>query len=128
MKAIHAHRAFTILLTAAMSMGCQRADPLSFTSNESGTETLLKTALGSDTLLVCVIASRKERCTRQTAEVVVDNVSGDMMAVVAVWKADDVVTLRFRSGDIRRLAARSRDGRILIQRLSPQPDAVAVEG
>jgi hypothetical protein len=119
MEAIRARRAFATLLIAAMSMGCQRADPLSAIPNKSGTERLVKTALGSDTLLVCVLPSPKDRCTRQTAEVVVDNFSGDMMAVVAAWKADDVVTLRFRSGDISRLAARSRDGRILIQRLSP---------
>jgi hypothetical protein len=100
--------AFIAILLAAASIGCQRADPLSALPNDSGTEMLRKTALGSDTLLICVTPTLREPCTRRTAEVVVD---GD-------WKSDNVVTLRFGTGDIRRLQRRSRSGRVSLQPLS----------
>jgi hypothetical protein len=110
--------AFIAILLAAASIGCQRADPLSALPKDSGTEMLRKTALGSDTLLICVTPTLREPCTRRTAEVVVDGVAGDTLAVMADWKSDNVVTLRFGTGDIRRLQRRSRSGRVSLQPLS----------
>jgi hypothetical protein len=98
-------------------MGCQRTDPLSALPNDSGTEILQKILLSSDTLLICVTPTLREPCTRRTAEVVVDEISGDYGAVIAEWKSNEVVTLRFRNGNIRRLQRRSRSGRVLIQPL-----------
>jgi hypothetical protein len=105
----------------AASAGCQRADPLSSIANDSGTEVLVKTALGSDTLLVCVMPSHQDSCKRWTAEVVVDRTSGDMLAVRAEWTADNAVSLKFRGGDIVRLRTRSRSGRVSIQQVADSP-------
>lgn len=111
-------RSLLAAVLAAVSSGCEWGDSLSALPNDTGTEMLRKTVLGSDTLLICITPTLQEPCTSTTAEVVAENVP-NLMAVRAEWLSPNVVTLRIEGGDIERLQSRSRSGRVSIRRTDP---------
>lgn len=93
---------------------CNRIDPLSHRFNSAETAALADSMVGEDARVVCVTGPKVQSCNPWNADVYVTDLQ-DPMDFEARWKDDSTVTVTVASGQIRRAAERSRDGRIAIQ-------------
>jgi hypothetical protein len=94
-------------------VGCNRIDPLSYTVNPAGTAALTDSLVGEDARVVCVTPPKAQSCSPWNADVYVTDLQ-NLMDIEARWKDDSTVGVTVASGNIRRAAAKSRDGTIAI--------------
>jgi hypothetical protein len=98
-------------LTVAALAGCERVDTLSVTENPSGQGVLQDMLVGQSTRVMCVTASIRERCSRSSAQVIVENLH-NLNDVQARWSGPNVVRILVASGNLRQMSERGGDGSI----------------
>lgn len=106
-------RNLTLIAALSATGACWSTDPLSVTSNESGSHLLHHVLVGSQGQIVCVLADRTQGCFPRNAQLIVEGV--DFPGAVSVdWAGDSEVQVVVGSGRITRAARTSPDGRVRI--------------